>query len=159
TALYAARAGLSVEVREPRMAPVDKACGEGLMPSAVADLAELGVRPAGHPLAGIRYVGSGRSVDAPFRRGDGLGGRRAALHAARAEAVEGAGVEGVPRGVEDVAGVDGHVRVDAPTARSLVAADGLHSRVRRQLGAERPATHHRRFGLRAHASVAPWTPF
>jgi flavin-dependent dehydrogenase len=159
TALYAARAGLSVEVREPRLAPVDKACGEGLMPSAVADLVELGVVPEGHRLAGIRYVGSGRSVDAPFRRGDGLGVRRTTLHAALSEAVEEAGVEVVPRAVEDVVSVDGHVRVDDTEARFLVAADGLHSRVRRLLGAERPAVPHRRFGLRAHATVAPWTPF
>ena len=159
TALYAARAGLSVEVREPRSAPVDKACGEGLMPSAVADLVELGVAPEGHRLAGIRYVGSGRSVDAPFRRGDGLGVRRTTLHAALSEAVEEAGVKVVPRAVEDVVSVDGHVRVDDTEARFLVAADGLHSRVRRLLGADRPAVPHRRFGLRAHATVAPWTPF
>jgi flavin-dependent dehydrogenase len=159
TALYAARAGLSVEVREPRMAPVDKACGEGLMPPAVADLADLGVTPEGHRLAGIRYIGSGRSVDAPFRRGDGLGVRRTTLHAALADAVKEAGVELVPRAVDQVVSREGHVRVDDTAARYLVAADGLHSRVRRLLGAERPAVAHRRFGLRAHASVAPWTPY
>ena len=32
TALYAAHAGLDVVVREPRTGPIDKACGEGLMP-------------------------------------------------------------------------------------------------------------------------------
>ncbi|NEC40038.1 FAD-dependent oxidoreductase, partial [Streptomyces rubrogriseus] len=32
TALHAARAGLDTVVVEPRPAPVDKACGEGLMP-------------------------------------------------------------------------------------------------------------------------------
>ena len=36
TALYAVRAGLSVVVVEPRRSPVDKACGEGLMPGALA---------------------------------------------------------------------------------------------------------------------------
>ena len=34
TALYAARAGLDVVVREPRAGVIDKACGEGLMPGA-----------------------------------------------------------------------------------------------------------------------------
>ena len=38
TALYAAREGLAVVVREPRPGPVDKACGEGLMPGALAAL-------------------------------------------------------------------------------------------------------------------------
>ena len=56
TALYAARAGLDVEVREPRVGTVDKACGEGLMPSAVADLTALGVPLEGQPIAGIRYL-------------------------------------------------------------------------------------------------------
>ncbi|MGQ4429089.1 NAD(P)/FAD-dependent oxidoreductase, partial [Streptomyces violaceoruber] len=39
TALHAARAGLDTVVVEPRPAPVDKACGEGLMPGAVRSLA------------------------------------------------------------------------------------------------------------------------
>jgi flavin-dependent dehydrogenase len=56
TALYAARAGLDVVVREPRPGVIDKACGEGLMPAAVAELVDLGVSIEGHPIDGIRYV-------------------------------------------------------------------------------------------------------
>ena len=56
TAIRCAQAGLSVTVAEPRGVPIDKACGEGLMPSAVVRLAALGVVPAGHPLRGIRYL-------------------------------------------------------------------------------------------------------
>ena len=55
-ALHAHRAGLSVVVREPRSGAIDKACGEGLMPGALAELAALGVHPHGRPLAGIRYL-------------------------------------------------------------------------------------------------------
>ena len=55
-ALHAHRAGLSVVVREPRTGPIDKACGEGLMPGAVAELAALGVHPRGRELSGIRYL-------------------------------------------------------------------------------------------------------
>ena len=47
TALFAARAGLETVVVEQRAGPVDKACGEGLMPGAVAALAGLGVAPTG----------------------------------------------------------------------------------------------------------------
>ena len=44
-------------------------------------------------------------------------------------------------------------------ARWLVAADGLHSPVRRSLGLE-VATHHApRYGLRRHYAVPPWTPY
>jgi 2-polyprenyl-6-methoxyphenol hydroxylase-like FAD-dependent oxidoreductase len=46
TAVTAAQAGLDVTVFDPRGAPVDKACGEGLMPSAVEALARIGVHPA-----------------------------------------------------------------------------------------------------------------
>ena len=60
TALYAARAGLDVTVVDPRFAgsakPIDKACGEGLMPGAVAALGELGVDPPGRDFRGIGYV-------------------------------------------------------------------------------------------------------
>jgi flavin-dependent dehydrogenase len=54
TALHAARVGLDVTVWEQRPGVVDKACGEGLMPGAVAALQDLGVRPPGEPLNGIR---------------------------------------------------------------------------------------------------------
>ena len=43
TALYAVRAGLDVAVREPSQVVIDKGCGEGLMPAAVAELQRLGV--------------------------------------------------------------------------------------------------------------------
>ena len=69
TAVYAARAGLSTVVLEARPSPIDKACGEGLMPAAVASLRELGVHPGGQPIRGIRYTDGHRSVDAAFRRG------------------------------------------------------------------------------------------
>ena len=42
-AIEARLAGLRTVVVEPRATPIDKACGEGLMPGAVADLAALGV--------------------------------------------------------------------------------------------------------------------
>ena len=84
TAINCAQAGLSVNVAEPRTGPIDKACGEGLMPSAVTRLAAIGVRPDGHPLRGIRYLDSRHRADAPFRRGPGLGVRRTTLHAALA---------------------------------------------------------------------------
>jgi flavin-dependent dehydrogenase len=166
TAICCARAGLSVTVAEPRAAPVDKACGEGLMPAAVTRLAALGVRPDGHPLAGIRYVGPGHSADAPFRGGRGLGVRRTALHAAlSARAAE----LGIPVRRSRVTGFrqrDGHVSAQSWTdacdvtgidARYLIAADGLHSPLRRACGLDPAAARHRRFGLRRHYAAAPWT--
>ena len=81
-AIGARAAGLSVAVVEPRAVPVDKACGEGLMPAAVAALGRLGVPVTGRPFVGIRYLSPGRAVAANFRAGPGLGVRRTTLHAA-----------------------------------------------------------------------------
>ena len=71
TALYAARAGLDVAVLEPRPGAIDKACGEGLMPGAVAALGDLGVPLEGHPITGIRYLAAAYPSD---REGGGGGG-------------------------------------------------------------------------------------
>ncbi len=43
------------------------------------------------------------------------------------------------------------------TARYLIAADGLHSPIRSQLGLNEPARDTPRFGLRQHFVAAPWT--
>ncbi|WP_116950256.1 NAD(P)/FAD-dependent oxidoreductase [Jiangella endophytica] len=157
TALHAARSGLEVVVYEPRAGPIDKACGEGLMPGAVAALDDLGVRPGGCPLRGIRYVSGERSAVADFRAGPGRGVRRTVLHAALHQAVAEAGVPVVPAAVEGLVQYADRVEVDGVAARYLVAADGLHSPTRRRLGLDVPVTGARRFGLRRHVMVAPWT--
>ena len=162
TALHAARAGLDVVVREPREGTIDKACGEGLMPGAVAELDALGVRPDGLELEGIRYLdgtAGGAGVSARFGAGAGRGVRRTVLHAALSDALAAAGVEVEHRPVRSVRPADDHVLVDGEPARHLVAADGLHSPVRRLVGLDAPATGRRRFGLRCHVEQAPWTPY
>ncbi|MFW5472884.1 NAD(P)/FAD-dependent oxidoreductase [Knoellia sp. CPCC 206450] len=164
TALYAVRSGLAVTVREPRAGIIDKACGEGLMPGALAALRDLGVEVEGRPIDGIRYLDGRHAVDAPFASGPGLGVRRTRLHAALLDAVHAAGVEVVPRGVRKVEQRDDDVLVDGEPVRHVVAADGLHSPVRRMLGldAARSGTRMRRpglrrYGLRVHVDTAPWT--
>ena len=73
TAIACRAHGLTAMVveRAPHL-PIDKACGEGMMPGAVAALAELGVelpRGAGRPFRGIRYLDGGLVVEAPFPDG------------------------------------------------------------------------------------------
>ncbi|MET8893937.1 NAD(P)/FAD-dependent oxidoreductase [Streptomyces albogriseolus] len=159
TALHAARAGMDTVVAEPRPAPVDKACGEGLMPGAVRALTALGLHAPGHPLAGIRYVQGPCRVEAPFRRGQGLGVRRTDLHTVLHRAVLDAGVPVLPVRVDGVRQDADGVTVPGAglRARWLVAADGLHSPVRRSLGLDRPAGTTPRYGLRRHYAVPPWT--
>ncbi|MDP3968376.1 MAG: NAD(P)/FAD-dependent oxidoreductase [Nocardioides sp.] len=157
TALFAARAGLDVQVWEPREGVIDKACGEGLMPGAVAGLARLGVDPSGRDLLGIRYVADGRAATADFRAGPGRGVRRTALHDALRRAVDAAGIEVVQRSVRRVTQDDQAVVVDGVRVRHLVAADGLHSPVRRALGLDAPQRGQVRFGQRQHHGTAPWS--
>ena len=171
TAIRCALAGLSVTVAEPRSAPVDKACGEGVMPSAVRRLAALGVTPYGHPLRGIRYLDAAHQADAPFTRGEGLGVRRTVLHAALSARAAVLGIPVIPARVTAFEQHADHVTAADVEARYLVAADGLHSTIRRLLergtqdardgtaGQPGPGTraHAPRYGLRRHYRLAPWT--
>ena len=159
TALFAARAGLHTVVLDSRPSPIDKACGEGLMPGAVRALRQLGVHLQGRAINGIRYTDGSRAVDAAFRHGPGLGVRRTTLQAALLDAVRVAGVEVVPARAERVSQDADGVSIDGRRARYLAVSDGLHSPIRRQLGLEgvpdsRTAP---RWGTRQHFAVAPWT--
>jgi flavin-dependent dehydrogenase len=183
TAIRCAMAGLSVTVAEPRSAPIDKACGEGVMPAAVRRLAALGVAPEGYPLRGIRYRDDRHQADTRFSHGDGLGVRRTVLHAALGERAAALGIPVLRARVTGFERHRDHVTAAGITARYLVAADGLHSVIRRLLDREphgpcsgmdgrspapglapRPGHHQRgsgapapRYGLRRHYRMAPWT--
>ncbi|MET9437291.1 FAD-dependent monooxygenase [Streptomyces sp. NPDC006551] len=159
-AIQAARAGMEAVVVEPRAFPVDKACGEGIMPSGVAALHELGVaRPPGRELRGIRYTDGRHAAEAAFRDSHGLGVRRTALHTALHRRAVELGVRLVPGKVAEVHLGHDTVTAAGMTARWLIAADGLHSPVRRTLGLDLAASAPRRYGMRRHYRIAPWTDF
>ncbi|MFE2599498.1 NAD(P)/FAD-dependent oxidoreductase [Streptomyces sp. NPDC059396] len=160
TAVHAALAGLEAVVIEPRATPVDKACGEGVMPSGVRALTALGLDlPRGHPLRGIRYVRGNHRAEAPFDHGPGLGIRRTELHAALARRAKETGVRMLTGRVGDVVQSPDSVTAGGLRARWLVAADGLHSPVRRGLGLGLPDRGPRRYGQRRHYRMKPWTDF
>ncbi|UJP40338.1 NAD(P)/FAD-dependent oxidoreductase [Cellulomonas palmilytica] len=160
-AIEARLAGLSVLVLEPRSGPVDKACGEGLMPGALAAVHRLGVDPDGHELTGIAYVDATRRVEHRFTRGTGRGVRRTVLHRALARRAAELGAQVVVGRASDLR-QDAHgVVIDDLRAGHVLACDGLHSTVRRLVGLEVPvrrarADERRRFGLRRHYRVRPW---
>lgn len=157
SALHAARSGLSVVVYEARATPIDKACGEGVMPSGVESLAGLGVQPAGRVLRGIRYLSAdGQGVTAALP-GIGLGIRRTELHARLREAVDAAGIVVRTRRVEEVQQAEDAVTIDGRRSRYLIAADGLHSAIRRRFALDARVRGPRRYGLRQHLHVAPWS--
>lgn len=127
TAIHGARAGLDVVVAERRRGPIDKACGEGLMPHTLRHLHALAVHPLGKPIRGISYRDGDRHVDAKFKRGTGRGVRRTVLHGALIDAAVEAGVEIVRDEVREISQDGNGVRAGRWRARYLAAADGLHS--------------------------------
>ena len=161
TAIRARLAGLDVAVLERFQPPIDKACGEGLMPDAVARLREIGVEPEGLPFRGIRYVDGDLSAEGLFPHAGGLGVRRVQLHRALVRRAEEVGVEllwGVAaRGLEPDGVVSDGVDGGTVRARWIAGADGLLSRVRSWAGLEAEPGPLRRFGVRRHYAVAPWT--
>jgi flavin-dependent dehydrogenase len=162
--------GLNTVVLERATVPADKACGEGLMPSGLAALDRLGAlslldRRESSPFVGIRYVQEdGSTAEGLLPGPGGLGVRRVALASALVTRARAVGVE-----LRERTQVLAHRRTgdgvtletaDGPVeARMLVAADGLGSPLRRAEGLDVESTGPRRFGLRRHFQVEPWTPY
>lgn len=151
-AIEARMAGLSVAVVEPRPTPVDKACGEGLMPQAVTALSRLGIDPAGRPIAGIAYVRDDLRAEHRFAGPPGRGVRRTVLHQALADRADQLDAERVVARVSTVEQDADGVTAAGIRARWLLGCDGLHSTVRRLTGLERPAVG---AAARAGAGVDP----
>lgn len=163
-AAIAARArGFTVTLADAGQPPIDKACGEGLMPDSLAAAAKLGIGIPGHigfPFRGIRFANPSHSVAAPFPQGDGRGIRRTILHSLLVEAAARAGVRTL-WGVS-VTGIDDHtvrMQLGSISARWIIGADGGQSIVRRRAGLSEVRREARRFGFRSHYPVAPWSEY
>lgn len=165
TAIEARLAGWGAMVLEPRTGSIDKACGEGLMPGTLAALSRLGVDPEGHVLTGISYRSPHGHVDHLFGTTVGRGVRRTTLHDALRKRADALGVLHRTARVDRLEIDRGTVTAGGVSARWLLACDGLHSTVRRLSGLElSPRTDGvlrraapRRFGLRRHFRIAPWS--
>jgi len=156
-AISARIAGMEVVVKEPRESVIDKACGEGLMPEALARLHSIGVDLQGMSFHGIRYIDGARSVSSRFATGSGKGVRRTHLHEVMREQALNLGVRFIQARVDSVSQSDDWVETDGLRSRYLVAADGLHSSIRAAVDLDRPARGPVRFGVRQHFHVEPWT--
>ena len=157
--IAARRHGLRVLVADAAQPPIDKACGEGLMPNSLAAAARIGIEipsEAGFPFRGIRFVGPDRAVAGKFPEGAGLGVRRTVLHPILIDCAARAGVElswGVPvTGIEPYAVLVGDRRV---ATRWIAGADGGRSMVRRWAGLDAFRRETRRFGFRRHYGSRP----
>lgn len=156
-AIEARLAGLSVALVEARDGAIDKACGEGLMPGAVPMLDHLGVHPAGMPLRGVSYRDGKHVADYRFRDGSGLGVRRLELHRALTDRADALGVRRVYEKVTELSQDATGVSVAGLRGSWLLGADGLHSSVRRLAGLEAAPGRLKRYGLRRHFAVEPWS--
>ena len=161
TATELAQRGIGTVVVDKSHPPIDKACGEGIMPDGVERLRSMGVkldRRAHHEIRGIRYLDGETVAEARFPSGSAVGIRRTELHVALVERAEESGVELAwgreVRGISE----QGVMTERGPImARWIVGADGLRSRVRAWAGLESPYQGPQRFGVRRHYRVEPWT--
>jgi flavin-dependent dehydrogenase len=160
-AIAARDKGFSVIVADGSAPPIEKPCGEGMMPETLAALKAMGVElnPAqGHRFPGICFVQEGASVCADFRQGPGLGLRRTFLHERMVARAEKCGVRFLWKA--PVVGIDSegvqltHGKI---SARWIVGADGLSSRVRRWSGLQATRRRRQRYASRRHYRAQPWS--
>ena len=171
-AIAAASQGLQVTVADGMKPPIDKACGEGLLPDALATLSELSITlDSADPtesslLRGIRFIGDSTpdghltTTEAAFPSIPGRGIRRTLLHQLLLDRATALGVQfhwqTVVRTIDD-----NQIHTNHETFRSrwIIGADGPQSRIRACAGLERASTSSRRIGLRQHFAISPWTDF
>jgi flavin-dependent dehydrogenase len=161
-AIAARQRGFSVMVVDGLKPPIDKACGEGLLPETQEALAELRITVSsedGCRFRGIRFVEKDTQVSAEFAAGQGIGIRRTLLHQRLLERAEACGVQ--LRWQTTVMGIAASVvrkSHEEIAARWIVGADGGSSRMRRWSGLETSTRNTWRHAIRRHYRIKPWSP-
>lgn len=164
TAIAVRLKGLSVTVADSRRPPIEKACGEGILPEGVAALSSLGIHLNSNlafPIAGIRFCDEASSASGKLPQGAAsFGLRRTVLHSLLVQRARDLGVSfrwGTR--VSDCA--TNSARLDGAlfNFRWLVGADGQKSNVREWANLGPRSARSARFGFRRHFAVAPWSDF
>jgi flavin-dependent dehydrogenase len=170
-AIACAQRGASVCLFERGEVPLDKACGEGLLPPAVRALEHLGVLPLLAPadtarFDGLRYVQEDGSKAEARLPGPGLGVRRLALSSALDRRAQALGVERrwhcpVAAVRREASRAIVELSSERIEAQLVVAADGLASPLRHAVGLDRPPrpSAPRRYGMRRHFRLSGQGPF
>jgi flavin-dependent dehydrogenase len=161
-AIAARQQGFNVVVADGARPPIDKACGEALMPDAIKALERLGVSvPAAEsfPVRGVRFLSSDQSADALFPPGCfGLSVRRTTLHQIMSERAAALGIELLwQSAVTGISGESVHLGERMIRTRWIVGADGANSRVRRWANLDSQSRTAFRYSFRRHYRVSPWT--
>jgi 2-polyprenyl-6-methoxyphenol hydroxylase-like FAD-dependent oxidoreductase len=149
TAISAAREGLRVALVDRATFPRPKPCGEGLMPSGIQVLRELGlwekVRALGRPFCGVRYTTqAGRTAEGRFPGSGGLGIAREELDTA---------LWRFASGCEGVTAFEGRAATGI-AAGLLAVCDGGRSQAAAALGVKRLTPVRERFGFSARFETA-----
>jgi menaquinone-9 beta-reductase len=160
-AIAARMKGFDVTVVDGAKPPIDKACGEGLMPSTMAALRALGVAIGpgdGQPLRGVCFKDEESVLEADFSSVQGFGIRRTVLHQKMVERAQECGVTllwNTP--VASLSHDGANLGHRVLRANWIIGADGVHSRVRRWIGLYAKGRDATRFAQRQHFRVQPWT--
>jgi len=161
-AIAARQKGFDVTVADGAAPPIEKPCGEGMMPETIAALRDLGITigPSdGVSFRGICFAQRGARVAGDFPSGAGLGMRRTALHERLVVRAEDCGVKLLWRrpivaiGARHVELASGRI-----SARWIIGADGQGSRVRRWSGIATKQIR-QRYAARRHFRVQPWSSY
>lgn len=160
-ALAARRVGLEVAIADCSHPPIDKACGEGVMPDGLSALEQLGVsldRSQGTSFKGIRFIHGEQQVAANFNRGTGLGVRRTYLHQTLVDAAARAGVK-MFWSSRVIGTATGGLTLNGEIVRCrwIIGADGQNSKTRRLADLDNTGKVKVRIGLRQHYIVNPWS--
>jgi flavin-dependent dehydrogenase len=162
-AIAARRKGFSVTVADGAEPPIDKACGEGLMPETQRALRELGLKlsdSAGYRIRGIRFVEDEIQVAADFQEAQGIGIRRTLLHEQLIQQAETCGVKLLWKTPVTAISPDGvQLGGGRIRARWIIGADGGGSRVRRWVGLNSTERYSHRMAHRRHYRMRPWTEY
>jgi menaquinone-9 beta-reductase len=162
-AIAARLKNLRVTVVDFRKPPINKPCGEGLLPEAVSALRRLGVDldcGPGFHFEGLQFSDETSSVSAEIPRGQALGLRRTALHQLLIDRATETGVSLLWGARVSSLGFRGaSVNGSFIPCKWLIGADGQHSIVRQFAGLSPRRPVRSRFGFRRHYAIAPWTNF
>jgi menaquinone-9 beta-reductase len=161
TAIAASLQGLRVTVIDLRKPPIDKPCGEGLLPDAVVALDRLGIQLRQSPVfpfSTFRFLDETASASAWILKGEAFGVRRTLLHRLLVDRALDLGVTFL-WGTRVVRLGSGGAETSAGFIRSrwLVGADGSSSMVQQSAGLRPRRRAHSRFGFRRHYEIAPWS--
>jgi flavin-dependent dehydrogenase len=160
-AIAAQKRGKQVIVLDARKPPIDKPCGEGILPQGIAALGKLGISlPAesAFPFRGIRFVDENNSVRADFADETGLSVRRVKLHQLLVDQAMDAGVKF--RWGARVTQIDKHALMTPLESFSydwLIGADGQNSQIRKWAGLDPLTRRKKRFGFCSHFNLEPWS--